>query len=61
MWDSLFKAGRDALLLSEKLNSVQALAQKAMDLSENNNSRLIRLETIVELAVFAEQRRLPPQ
>ncbi|CAN5335649.1 hypothetical protein BH10PSE13_BH10PSE13_06450 [soil metagenome] len=60
MWSSLLKAGREALVLSEKLKMTNELAQKAFDMALADRERIVRLETIVDLAVKAEARRLPP-
>lgn len=60
MWASLFKVGREAIVLGERLIVVQSLAQRSMDLATENRERIIRLETVIDMAVRAGEKRLPP-
>jgi hypothetical protein len=59
LFASLFGSIRDAMVLTERMNMVGEKAEKALAMSLESRERIVRLETILDLAMRAEQKRLP--
>lgn len=60
VFSSVFGSIRDAMILSERMNTIGEKADKALAMSQETRERVVRLETILEMArQHASSRRLP--
>lgn len=58
IWNTLLQAGREVTVVTERVDRLRAEVDQLSGMVSANTERLIRIETLIELA-RENQRRLP--